>query len=578
MNILGMFGPGPNPSAALIKDGKLVGFLEEERLNRVKTAPNSIPIESARYLLTKAGLSLDDIDGIAYGWDCPRYSVEAPGFFEKIRKEYNDTTPMGPLQEEMFLNLYHPERIQQALQLGLGSLSKTKKVPPVKYYPHHLAHAASAFYCSGFEEANIITLDGSGEEITALLARGGPDGIEVLKRIEVPHSLGGFYATFTEYLGFKAYQDEGKLMGLAAYGKYNEIWEKKIDKVITFDQETGDFEVDPKWRYIGEHTHGARFTDEFVELFGQKRDRSVSALTAPFPDIAYAVQNRLELVILALSKWLTKQTGLKKYCLAGGVAMNCKMNGKLASQDFVDDVFVQPAASDNGVSLGAALLYAKEKGKKVAFRLNHLYYGTEYTDAEIKKALDEAKLKYEKVSDVEAQTAKLLQEGKIIGWFQGAMEVGARALGNRSILANPMFPEMKEKLNLEVKHRENWRPFCPSMKVENYKKYINAKCDSPFMIMAFEVYKEYHKLIPGCVHVDGTARPQAVRKEDNLRFWTLINEFEKLTGHGILINTSFNIQGEPIVCSPRDALRCFGGTGLDVLVMGNYMVKKPYLS
>jgi len=577
MKILGLFGPGPNPSAALLVDGKLVAFVEEERLNRIKTAPNSIPVLAAKACLKKGGIALDELDGIAYGWDCPRYVTEAKAFFEKQRAgATGPASAYNLLQEELLLNLYHPDRVANTLQIGLGSMSKSWRLPPIKYYPHHLAHAASAFYCSKFDEANVITLDGSGEEVTTLLCRAGPKGIEVLKRFELPHTLGGFYATFTEYLDFKAYQDEGKLMGLASYGKYNEELQRKLDEVIPFDRKTGDFTINPAMRYEGRHTYGSRFTDRFVELFGPKRRADQSALDGPFPDIAFAVQWRLEQIVIALARQLHRTTGLDKLCLAGGVAMNCVMNGKLAEQAFVEDIFVQPAASDNGASLGAALLMANEK-TPTSFRLRHLYYGPEFSDAELEKALVEAKVRYERVPDVCRVVARELAEGRIVGWFQGAMEVGARSLGNRSILASPLFAGMKEKLNIEVKHRENWRPFCPSMKEESYRKYIRAACDSPFMIMAFPANDEIKDKIPSCVHVDGTARPQAVSKQDNARFWNLLDEFEKVTGHGILINTSFNIQGEPVVCSPRDALRTFGGTGIDLLVLGDFVVRKETL-
>lgn len=578
MNILGLFGPGPNPSAALIKQGKLVAFIEEERLNRIKTSPHTVPVQSARACLKMAGLTLDDIAGIAYAWDSPRYVSESPAFFERQRKETGDTSIYNQLQEASYVNLMHPERIEQTLKLGLGDLSRNRRIPKVTYYPHHLCHAASAFYCSGFEEANILTLDGSGEETTTMLAHGTSRGIEVVKRYELPNTLGGFYATFTEYMGMKPYQDEGKLMGLASYGKYSADLQQKLDQFLSFDAQTGDFKLNPKLRYVGAHTYGARFTDAFVEIFGPAREAAVSALDRGYPDIAFNVQWRLEQIAIALAKNLHKKTGSRKLTLAGGVAMNCVMNGKLAEQDFVDDIFVQPAASDNGASLGAALLMAKEMGVDASFRMTHLYYGLEYSNEEVEKALKEAKISYYRSADIFREVAEHLADGKIVGWVQGKMEVGARALGARSILASPMYPDMKDKLNLEVKHRENWRPFCPSMKEEHYPNYIEAKADSPFMIMAFPVAPAYRDKFPSIVHVDNTARPQAVSKRDNPRFWNLIDEFEKITGHGILINTSFNIQGEPVVCSPRDALRCFGGTGIDLLAMGDFIAKKPHLA
>ena len=574
MKILGLFGPGPNPSAALLVDGKLAAFVEEERLNRIKTSPNSLPIQSARQCLSMAGLSLDDIDGIGYAWDCENYNRDMPAFFSEQKKIYSNQDEYSRLQDELLLNLYHPVRIERVLQLGLGSLSASRKLPKVSYFPHHLCHAASAYYCSGFDAANILSIDGSGEDTTTLLCAGRGEEIQKVDSFQIPDSLGGFYATFTEFIGFRPYMDEGKLMGLASYGKYSEALQKKLDKFLSFDRETGAFKLDPNLRYYGEHHYGSRYTDEFVELFGPPRERSVSALEAPYPDIAFAAQWRLEQIVIRLAEQLHKKTGFRKLCLAGGVAMNCVMNGKLAEQDFVDDIYVQPAASDNGSALGAALLLAREKGDAVNHRIDHMYWGPSYSDSEIEKSLKEAKISYYRSENVEDETARLLSEGRIIGWFQGAMEVGARALGNRSILANPLLPEMKEKLNLEVKHRENWRPFCPSMCSEDYFEYIDAETDSPFMIMAFPVKEKYKEKFPSCVHVDGTARPQAVDKNHNPRYWNLIQAFKKITGFGIIINTSFNIQGEPVVCRPVDALRTFGGTGIDYLVMGDFIAKK----
>ena len=377
MNVLGLFGPGPNPSATLIRDGKVSAIVEEERLNRVKTAPHSIPIQAATECLRIGKLSLDDVDGIAYGWDCPRYSQSLAGFGDHDLRVSGEGDAFNALQERHLANLYHPVRIRRTLQLGLGGLSKTRRLPAIKYYRHHLCHAASAFYCSGFDEANVLTLDGSGEETSTFLARGSADGLEELKRYVLPDTLGGFYATFTEFMGFRPYQDEGKLMGLASYGKYSEELQEKLARFISWDRDSGDFSVNPRLRYVGEHTYGSRFTDEFVDLFGPKREMSMSALDGVYPDLAFAVQWRLEQIVISLARTLHRGTGLKRVCLAGGVAMNCVMNGRLAAEEFVDDIFVQPAASDTGVSLGAALLMAKEEGSAPAFRMRHLYYGPE---------------------------------------------------------------------------------------------------------------------------------------------------------------------------------------------------------
>ncbi|MCS6808077.1 MAG: carbamoyltransferase C-terminal domain-containing protein [Bacteroidota bacterium] len=574
MKVLGMFAPGPNPSAALVVDGHLVAWAEEERFNRIKTSPHDFPFAAAQFCIEKAGIHLDQVDCIAYGWDCTRYILQAPVFYEEQHAKYPDTHSYNKLQQAYRLNLYHPDRIEQTLQLGLRSLSRTNSVPPIRYYSHHLSHVASAFFASGMKEANILSIDGSGEEICTMLAYGTPTGIEILDIYKLPHTLGGVYASFAEFLGFKPYMDEGKVTGLAAYGRYRQDLQDKLDKMLSFDPETGHYAVNPYLRFIGTHKYGRRFTDEFVELFGLPRSRYQSAIEGEYPDIAFAVQWRLERVVMGLVQRLYHRTGSKNVCLAGGVAMNCAMNGKIAQMPIVERLFVQPAATDNGVSLGAALLAAREAGDVLSFTMTHTYWGPSYTNEHIEAVLQNAKLKYRKSENIAAEAAQMLAEGKIIGWMQGAMEVGARSLGARSILANPMIPNMRDKLNLNVKHREPWRPFCPSIKAECYERFVPSGIDAPFMVVALPFSESERPNVPSCVHVDGTARVQRVTKEVNPLFWLLLDEFEKRTGYGIVINTSFNVQGEPTVCTPEDALRCFFSTGLDALAIGDFVLTK----
>lgn len=573
MIILGIFSPGPNPSAALLIDGKIISWVEEERFDRIKTSPNSFPSKSIRWCLENSNLKLSDIDKIAYGWDAPRYITETKSFFRSRRIETGDQSVYNKLQDKLLMNLYHPERIKHQIKMCLSSIDYNVKMPEVFFFKHHDCHVASAFYSSGFEESNVLSIDGSGEEVTTLLCHASNDGIKTIKSFKLPNTLGGFYATFTEFLGFRAYLDEGKVMGLASYGEYKKELQNKLDRFIKFDKNTGEFDINPNMRYIGDHTYGSRFTDSFVEVFGLPR-RGESPLEKKYANLAFAIQYRLEMIVNSMAHWLYKQTGSTNFCLAGGVAMNCVMNGNLSKQSFVKDIFVQPAASDNGVSLGAAQLLTKQEGISPNYKMEHAYWGPEFSDNEIIAALNESKVSYRKSKNICLEVAEKISKGKIVGWFQGRMEVGARALGNRSILASPLISDMKTKVNLEVKHRENWRPFCPSMKEEVYYKYINASTESPYMIMAFPVNKEVSSDIPAVVHVDGTARPQQVSKKHNFKFWSLLDEFEKITGHAILINTSFNIQGEPVVCSPKDALRTFGGTGLDILVLGDFIVEK----
>lgn len=571
---LGLFGYGPNPSAALVKDGTLVAAAEEERFNRIKGAPSHLPVSAMLYCLKEAGIGIGDVDGIGFGWDCERYVDTMPGFYEAMRAEYpQDDNDYNELQEDYLLNLYDPLRIRTNLCLGLAQSGVYLDPERVNFLPHHVCHAASAYYCSGFSQASILTIDGSGEQLSTVMWHGDGNNIKQLKSFALPHSLGGYYATFTEFLGFKANQDEGKFMGLSSYGRYSSDIQSKLDHVLPFDPVSGEFKVNPYMRYLGAHTYGQRFTDQFVEIFGKPRLKS-QPIEDCHRDLAFNVQWRLEQIVSALARSLIKMTGAPDLCVAGGVAMNCVMNGKLSLLDEVRNIFVQPASADNGVALGAAYLMAQRAGVKTFEKMEHAYLGPSFSDAQVEAAIRESKLSYVRSASVAEEVAKYLHEGKIVGWLQGRMELGARALGNRSILASPVFVDMKDKLNNEVKHRENWRPFCPSLPVDDYHTYFADGADSNYMIVAYPVRKQFWEQIPSIVHVDGTARPQTVRKEYNSKFYDLLKEFGRLSGHPVLINTSFNIQGEPVVCTPADALRCFGGTGLDVLVMNDFILKK----
>ena len=397
--------------------------------------------------------------------------------------------------------------------------------------------------------------------------------LEMLWQSDLPHTLGGFYATFTEFLGFKANSEEGKLMGLAPYGNYSHDIQKKLEKVISHDSKTGEFKVNIEMRFIGDRSYNNLFTDNLVELFGTPR-LAFEPITQEHKDLAFNVQFKLEEIIQGLVRKLLSKVDTSNICLAGGVAMNCKSNGKVAEMKEIDNIFVQPASSDNGVSIGAAINLARQDGVEIFEELTHCYYGPEYSESQIKNTLSIAKVNYFEPDNLTEVISEYLISGKLIGWFQGRSEFGARSLGNRSILANPLHRGMKDKLNLEVKHREPWRPFCPSLTIESYEKYFGDLTSNSFMILAFSVLQEFHSILPAVVHIDGTARPQAVRKDTNPKFHLLLETFGKKTGHPVLINTSFNIQGEPIVETPQDALRCFFSTGLDVLVLNNFVVLK----
>jgi carbamoyltransferase len=571
---LGLFGTGPNPSAALLDGGRIVAIAEEERFNRIKTSPNSLPISSAVYCLREAGIALQDVASIGFGWDCERYTEAMPDFYRRMREKWPVEVEFDQTYYENYLlSIYHPRKVLTDLRLGFARHGLYLDENNVTFLPHHLCHCASTYFASGFDEAAILSVDGSGEEVTTLLALARGNQIETVEHFELPDTLGGFFATFTEFLGFIPNQDEGKLMGLAPYGKFFQELQDKLDRILPYDPETGEFSVNPRFRYLGKRTYGRLFTDALVELFGAPR-LSSKPIEQRHRDIAFAVQWRLEKVVQALVRRLIRKTGISRICLAGGVAMNCKMNGAIAEMSEVSDIYVQPASADNGISLGAAYLMAQRAGVTPE-AMGHAYWGPSFSDDEVENALKEAKLDYQHSSNVVERTAKYLREGRIVGWFQGRMEVGARALGGRSILANPLILNMRDKLNLEVKHREDWRPFCPSLPVDDYPRYFGNKPPSDYMILAFGVEPSMRPLLPAVVHVDGSARPQTVRRASNPKFYDLLKAFGRSMGHPVLVNTSFNIQGEPIVCTPREAIRCFGGTGIDVLVINNFITVKP---
>ena len=572
---LGIFGGnGPNPAAALLVEGKLVAFAEEERFCRIKNAPSQLPMHSILFCLNKANIDAAALTSVGIAWNCPHYVDFQPQFLAEIRAGYRDhSDEYNILHERKLLTAFHPTMISESLRFGFAKANQHFDPEKLHFLDHHLCHAASAFFASGFKKALVFTLDGSGEENCTVewLADG-----QMLKKIHahrLPHTLGGYYGSFTEFLGFRSDSEEGKLMGLAPYGHYDQNIQDKLSKVLEYDASTGSYTVNPIYRFYGRRSFNAKFTDALVDLLGPNRAQS-EALTQAHMDIAYNVQWRLEQVVAAMIKHRIKKEGVSAVCLAGGVSMNCKMNGVIADMDEVSSLYVQPAASDNGTALGAACLLAQNDGYQIHDVMPHNYWGPEYTDIEIETALSEAKLHFTKPKNLTAEVAKDLERGLIIGWVQGRSEIGARALGGRSILANPLIADMRDRLNIEVKHREPWRPFCPSMTQEGFERYFGHGQPADSMIIAYYIKKEFIELLPAAVHIDGSVRPQTVQPSTNPKFHQLLTEFGNLTGHPILINTSFNIQGEPIVETPRDALRCFGGTGIDVLVLGNYVVKK----
>jgi len=434
------------------------------------------------------------------------------------------------------------------------------------FIPHHLAHAASAFYPSGFEKASILVMDGQGEfDGTSMFV--GNNDIKKIKEIDLPHSLGLFYGAFTQFLGFHPQNDEFKVMGLSSYGV------PKFDLSWILRNSSGGYSVNGSCIYRdGLWYH----KEEFAKKLGlAPREPSSYPINGHYENVAASLQDALERTANHLVETLLSETDITDFCLSGGVALNCKMNRKLLDSGLIKDIFIHPAANDAGTAIGSALwAYHVLTDKKPSWKMSHTYLGPSYSDEYIEDILKESKIKYEVYDDIAGVAGELLAKGKILGWFQGRLEWGPRALGNRSILADPRDPKMKDKVNDCVKHREPWRPFAPTILDESKNEYLEDARPSPFMLLNFRTLKERTKEIPSVVHIDGTTRPQTLERNVNEAYYRMIKSFEEKTSVPLVLNTSFNIKGEPIVCTPQDALRDFFTTGLDYLAIGPFLVKK----
>lgn len=576
MNILGINGLFVTPASCLLQDGKLIAMAEEERFNRLKGSFGVLPEKATQFCLNYAGLTLDDIDYIAFPHDAYKYRFYMPYFLFSayLRRgpknpQFASSLTSAALEE---LIKYRPENLKGAIIAMLRKAGLRGRIPPIEFIPHHLAHAACAFYSSGFPKAHILVVDGHGEDKCTSIFKG--EGLEIKeeKSFKIPDSLGWFYQSITEFLGFLPNKDEGKTMALASYGRYNEEIYTKFKKMISFDA-NGSYKYDAGYSLLGKHNYGTIFSDRMVELFTSVR-YAQEELQEIHKDIAYAAQDILEKISLAIVKDLSYSPDYnKKLCIAGGVGLNCKMNGAIAKQDYIDEIFIPPVSSDAGAPLGAALYLSKQKGYNPKFKMESAYWGPKFTNSQIRQSLDRFGVKFKEDHKIEATVAELLSKDKIVGWFQGRMEIGPRALGARSILANPKKALMKDFVN-KVKNREPWRPFAPSILDEKKGEYLTKPKYSPFMAMAFEAVEKTKDKIPAVIHVDNTTRPHCVKKEINPRYWQLIAEFEKLTGIPLILNTSFNGRGEPIVCRPEEALRTFYTTDMDYLALGDFLVSR----
>jgi carbamoyltransferase len=434
----------------------------------------------------------------------------------------------------------------------------------MRYVDHHLAHAISAYGYSGFDDSAVVVMDGRGAWEATSIWHGHDGRLEHLSTIPFPDSIGYFFSEFTEFLGFQRNSDEWKVMGLAPYGQPG------IDLSSFIDLQANPYRVHVRKLVAS----GGEPFAEMTKLFGSARVAE-SEITDQHKNIAYAVQEACEIAMMNVVKMAMQKTGSRNLCMAGGVALNSKANGKIAASGLVDKIFVQPAASDDGVALGAALApYLDNGGKLLNRAMRHGYWGPSFDDGVIEPVLRTYKLRYRRLEHVATAVAELLAQGKIIAWFQGRMEFGPRALGSRSILADPRDPEMNAKVNNAVKFREWWRPFAPSFKKEAASDYLESATDSPFMILTAQVRPEKRAIIPAVTHVDGSARPQTVEKETNPLYWRLIDEFGKRTGVPVIMNTSFNLRGEAIVHTPTDAVRTFFSSGMDALCIGSFLVEK----
>ncbi|MDQ3131493.1 MAG: carbamoyltransferase [Acidobacteriota bacterium] len=565
MYILGLTTLGDS-AAAIIKDGEIIAAAEEERFTR-KKHQSGFPFLAVQYCLDEAGITIADVEHIGLYWkpwvlrhkamQAVKAALISPGMF-KARAD-RGVTGVGSSYLGMFK---YPSLIRE--RFGKSNFK-------FHYLDHHQTHAASAFFVSPFETAAILTWDGTGEDTTTLFCKGAGNKIEVLKRIKLPHSLGQFYSAVTNYIGFDMFTgDEWKVMGLAAYGK-PEYYDFLSKRVLTTDG-NGGFNLNIKVldHHLAKHY---QFSDEVSKELGGPRAKG-EELTERHWNIAASAQRVLEATAIHLVKQIKEMTGEENLCMAGGVAFNSVMNGRIFHETPFKRFYVQPAAGDAGCSLGAALMIWHQKlNNPRKFVMNHSYWGPKFSNEECQAALTEAGLKYETLPDdvLLPKLAKMISEGAIIGWFQGRMEWGPRALGARSFVADPRQANLREALNHKVKLREWFRPLAPSMLEEHGAEVFGVEHHDPFMITVIEVAEDYKSKIPAVVHVDGTARPQMVNKEVNPRYWNLINEFKKLTGIPMLLNTSFNIQ-EPIVCTPQDAINTFKNANFDALVLENNLI------
>lgn len=574
MYTLGINAVFHDSAACLIKDGVLIAAAEEERFTHIKHGKRPIPFSTYElpfhaidYCLQVANIHLKDVDHIAYSFN-PELLISGEHKYDPFttipfypQRHKNDIDRVGQNPwENLFLSfiLNAPAHLTDGYPHHLQKRFKGCTTADWEWHfvDHHLSHAASAYLPSPFKEAAILTLDGRGEIATTTYNLGEQNTIARIAQVDMPHSLGLLYERITSYLGFLHSSDEYRVMALASYGK--PTFQNDFREMITIENS-------------GRYTIG---NENFENRFGSARKHNEPFNSHHF-NIARSLQLVLEETVLELTDWLQLKTKKHNLCLAGGVALNCVLNGKLRDHGPFKNIWVQPASGDSGTALGAALWIDKEKrnSREKDFMMNHTYWGPSYGDHEIEKFLKWVKVPYVKLDDIAFQTAELLADNKIIGWFQGRMEFGPRALGSRSILASPIDPEMQKRLN-EVKHREDFRPVAPVVLEEDAAEWFSGAGVSPFMLFVNDVAADKADQIPAVKHVDGTARIQTINETQHLLYYNLLKAFKAKTGVPVLVNTSFNTLGKPIVCSPRDAVECFWSSPFDALVIGSFLIEK----
>jgi len=601
--ILGLSAFYHDSAAALVMDGEIVAAAHEERFTR-KKHDSSFPVNAARYVLGEGGLSLADLDAVAF-YDKPYLK------FERLLETYHGFAPRGLVSFLQAMPVWIKEKLFMRRQLKEDLADLGPGEPKLLFPEHHLSHAASAFYPSPFSEAAILTIDGVGEWATTTIGKGAGKDIEILRELHFPHSLGLLYSAFTYWCGFKVNSGEYKLMGLAPYGipgsERVDRFTRAIEDELIDLREDGSLLMNMDYF---NYATGLTMCDHaaWERLFGVPRRSPESELTQDHMDMALAIQQVTEKAVLRLAETARNLTGCEHLCMAGGVSLNCVANGKLLNTGLFKDIWIQPAAGDAGGAVGAALtawhIWMGNQRKPLANpgedldSMRGAYLGPRFYDGDVvrlARRMNAPHTHYPDFDELCREVARLLDEGSVVGWFQGRMEYGPRALGNRSILGDARNPEMQKKLNLKIKYREGFRPFAPSVLIEDAPEYFDLDRASPYMLLVAPVAEQRRNPVPGdyaslplfkrlyvlrsdipaVTHVDFSARIQTVHKNTNERYWRLINAFKQRTGFGVIVNTSFNVRGEPIVCTPEDAYTCFMRTEMDYLVLGDFLFAKP---